>query len=154
MFASLSLTQFQKLAEKGKRVAVFKEFSSDLITPMTAQKALAHDEPELIMLESGEKSKIVGRYSHIGFKPFAEIQANGLESIVREGEERYTYEGDPFILLRELHEKYKCVSEKDLIGLAGGTAGYVAYDAIRYVENIPDSHEDQRTMPDLFFSVF
>lgn len=154
MFASLSLTQFQKLAEKGRRVAVFKEFSSDLITPMTAQKALAYDEPQLIMLESGEKSKVVGRYSHIGFQPIAEIRAYGKESKVREGQERYTYEGDPFKLLKELHEKYKCVSERDLIGLAGGATGYVAYDAIRFVENIPDSHEEDRSMPDLFFQFF
>lgn len=154
MFTSLSLAQFQKLAEKGKRVAVFKEFSSDLITPMTAQQALAHDEKELIMLESGEKSRVVGRYSHIGFNPIAEIRAYGKSSKVRENQEQYTYEGDPFQLLRELHEKYKCVSERDLIGLAGGATGYVAYDAIRYVEKIPDSHEDQRVMPDLFFQFF
>jgi len=154
MFASLSLKQFQKLAETGKRVAIFKEFSSDLITPMTAHQALSHSEPELIMLESGEKSKVVGRYSHIGFKPIAEIRSYGKESKVREGENHFVYEGDPFKLLRELHEKYRCVSERELIGFAGGTAGYVSYDAIRYVEDIPDSHENQRTMPDLFFQFF
>ena len=53
-----------------------------------------------------------------------------------------------------MHEKYRCVSERDLIGFAGGAAGYVSYDAIRYVENIPDSHEKERTMPDLFFQFF
>ena len=50
MFEYLSLKQFQELAERGTRISVFKEFSSDLITPMTAQQALAQDEGELIML--------------------------------------------------------------------------------------------------------
>lgn len=154
MFTSLSLDQFRKLAKGGKRVAVFREFSSDLITPMTAQQALSQNGQELIMLESGEKIKGMGRYSHIGFKPIAEIRAYGNESKVQEGENHYIYEGDPFIILRELHEKYRCISERELIGFAGGTAGYAAYDAIRYIENLPDSHEDQRVMPDLFFQFF
>lgn len=154
MFTSLSLDQFYALAEKGRRVAVFKEFTSDLITPMTAQQALSEEGQELIMLESGEKSKLVGRYSHIGFKPIAEIRSYGNNSKVREGASHYDFEGDPFKILRELHSKYHCVSERSLIGFSGGAAGYVSYDAIRYVEKIPDSNLDQRTMPDLFFQFF
>lgn len=154
MFDCLTLQQFQNLAKQGKRVAVHKEFSSDLITPMTAHQALSQGGEELIMLESGEKSKVVGRYSHMGFKPLAEIRSFGNTSQVREGDSNYVYEGDPFKILRELHQKYACVSEREFMGFAGGAAGYIAYDAIRYVESIPDRHLDQRVLPDLFFQFF
>lgn len=154
MFASLSLIQFQKLAKKRRRIAVYREFSSDLITPITAQYALSRNGSELIMFESGERVKAIGRYSHIGFQPVAEIRASGNEIMIREGKKKYIKEGKPFEVLRELHAKYRCFADRDLIGFAGGAAGYVSYDAIRYVENIPDSHKDQLKMPDLFFQFF
>lgn len=154
MFTSLSFKQFQKLAKEGKRIAVYREFSSDLITPIMAHYALSQIESELILFESGEKSDGMSRYSHLGFQPIAEIRASGREIKIREGRKHRTEEGNPFELLRRLHAKYRCFSDQELLGFAGGVAGFVSYDAIRYVETIPDSNQNQQAVPDLFFQFF
>jgi len=154
MLDRLSFEEFQQLAHENKRVALFCEYSSDLITPMLAIQALSKKEENLIMLESGEKAARIGRYSHIGFDPIAEIRSYGFESQVTRGEDSSVESGDPFEILRRMHKEYACGSRKQLLGMVGGAAGYIAYDAVRYIEDIPDRHLDKRVLPDFFFQFF
>lgn len=153
MFEKLEFKQFQELAKGYERIAVFQEFSSDLITPMTAVQALKKD-TNIILLESGEVITRDGRFSHIGFEPIAEIASYGFETQVRKGDQTQIEEGDPFEILRRMHRDYVCGSYKDLLGFAGGAAGYFAYDAVRYIEDIPDAHLETREYPDVFFQFF
>ncbi len=155
MFESLNFNAFCLLAKKGKRVAVFKEFSADLITPMSAKQALLEITDDLVLFESGELRGEEGRFSHIGFSRIAEIKAFGSHvEIEEEGKKSWKEERNPYELLRFFHQKYRCVSLRDQIGFAGGTAGYCSYDAIRYVENIPNRNQSQKSFPDLFFQFF
>lgn len=50
--------------------------------------------------------------------------------------------------------KYECGSHKRLLGFCGGAAGYLSYDAIRYIEDIPDKNKKTQEFPDLFFQFF
>lgn len=154
MFESLSFEEFHELSLAHDRVAVFKEFSADLLTPMGALHALEQKHPEVILLESGIVQTHMGRYSHIGFDPIATISANGFEIEVKEGDKQERHDGDPFNILRKLTLKYKCGSHRRLLGFCGGAAGYLAYDAIRYIEDIPDKNKKTQEFPDLFFQFF
>lgn len=153
MFEKLKLKEFEQLASHYKRVAVYQEFSADLVTPMSATSALKQTE-NVILLESGEVINRGGRFSHIGFEPIAEICAYGFESKLRRGDQVETVEGDPFELLRGLLHEYECGTHRSFLGFAGGAAGYFAYDAIRFVEDIPDSNLKTQEYPDVFFQFF
>jgi len=154
MFDKLEFEAFHDLALRYKRVAVFQEFSSDFVTPMSALQVLKEQSENLILLESGETESRVGRFSHIGFEPIAEMRSFGFETQVRRGTETSVAQGDPFEVLRKLHLEYACGSRKNLLGFGGGAAGYFAYDAIRYIEDIPDSSHDTQEYPDVFFQFF
>lgn len=121
---------------------------------MMVYRILFAEEGETVLFESGEKSDRIGRFSHIGSDPVAEIRSHGSESRIREGKHVRTEGGDPLTHLRALHKKYRAVSSRSSVGFAGGCAGYVAYDAVRYREKIPDSHSDGGKLPDLFFRFF
>ncbi len=151
MFDQLSYEDFLSLTTYGKRIAVYREFPSDLITPIAAIQSLREVGKEISLLESALKEEEVGRYSFIGFRPVAEVRCRGMRSEVMEGGQQHIEEGDPFELLRKLHAKYRCKSNKALKGFAGGMVGYLAYDAVRYIEKIPDRHEKGREVPDILF---
>ncbi|MCB1106560.1 MAG: anthranilate synthase component I family protein [Chlamydiia bacterium] len=154
MFDQLSFEDFHKLSLSHRRVAVYQEFSADLITPMAALQAIQEKQEEVVLLESGETESTVGRYSHIGFAPIAEIEAFGFDIHLKEGGKVETHEGDPFHLLRKLRIKYSCGTNRPLLGFCGGAAGYLSYDGVRYFEKIPDRHKDRVEYPDLFFQFF
>lgn len=154
MFEQLSFDEFLELSRAHERVAVYREFSADLLTPMGVLYILQSDHKEVILLESGIVQTHMGRYSHIGFDPVATVSANGFEIEVKEGDQTTTHDGDPFNILRKLTLQYKCGSHRRLLGFCGGAAGYLAYDAIRYVEDIPDKNKETQEFPDLFFQFF
>lgn len=154
MFEKLNFEDFRNLSLAHKRVAVYQEFSSDMLTPMSGLQALQEKEKEVILLESGETESSVGRYSHIGFAPIAQIEAYGSDIKIKEGKETSSHEGDPFQLLRKLRLKYSCGSNRRLLGFSGGAAGYLSYDGVRFFEDIPDSNAETLEFPDLFFQFF
>ncbi len=151
MFEKLSLKDFKELSRKNKRVALFQEFPSDMITPIIAFQLLEKHRPDMTLLESTERETHVGCYSYIGFNPIAELRSFGYKNEIRMGKEVSTKTGDPFEILRKMIKTYSCGSKVDLRGFAGGSFGYLSYDAVRYVENIPERNKDKKTMPDLFF---
>ncbi|QVL57048.1 MAG: anthranilate synthase component I family protein [Simkaniaceae bacterium] len=154
MFEKLSYDEFHELSLAHDRVAVYQEFSADLLTPMGALHALQKEHQEVILLESGIVQTHMGRYSHIGFDPIAEVSAYGFEIQVKTSDEQQVHDGDPFKILRKLRLKYECGSHKRLLGFCGGAAGYLSYDAIRYIEDIPDKNKKTQEFPDLFFQFF
>jgi anthranilate synthase component 1 len=131
MFKHLTREEFTELSKQGKRIAVFQEMPSDLITPISAFQALTTPGDGAVLLESAVHDHDLGRYSFIGLSPIAE--ADSLET------------------LQTQLEKYRCAHHPALPPLAGGAVGFVTYDAVRLFENIPDRHPDLSGLPDLFF---
>ncbi len=97
-------------------------------------------------LESVEKR---GRYSFIGAKPFLIFRSQGKQIRITYGNVTMNAEGNPFDTLRQLVQNGQ--SCPHVFPFSGGAVGYVGYDAIRFVESIPDSNPDELNIPDLFF---
>ena len=154
MFDQLEFQKFLQIGEPGKRIAIYKEFSADFLTPIGAVQAFHEEKGGLVLLESAEKDSIVGKYSLIGFDLCAEVRAYGCTCHIKTGDSEEVREGDPIDLLRGLKERYKYISAKPLPGFSGGTVGFLSYDAIRYFENIPDRHLRSSKVPDFFFQFF
>ena len=68
------------------------------------------------------------------------------ETVVQEYE-------DPLRALEKLMENYRPVDNAELPKFHGGAVGYMSYDMVRFVEELPDNTEDELQLPDCFFMI-
>ena len=68
------------------------------------------------------------------------------ETVVQEYE-------DPLRALEELMQNYRPVDTEELPKFHGGAVGYMSYDMVRFVEELPDTTEDDLQLPDCFFMI-
>lgn len=136
MFRHTTLQSFQQLAQDSSQVAVFKEIPGDQVTPVSVFEALGELNERATLLESVPASGDQARFSYIGIDPVDELQLKD--------------QSDCFDQLRAFHQRQHCSSEYPLNGFVGGVVGFIAYDAVRQLEVIPDRHPDE-DIPDLDF---
>lgn len=149
-----TIEQFTDAAKTAKHVAVYQEILADDITPITVFTALQEHMLSPSLLESGEKRSDTGRYSFLGFDPFAEFIAKNNQTIVRVNNTETHLTEPPIAALRNTLQKYHCADVPHNLGFIGGAVGFISYDAVRLFENIPDRHADVQKIPDLFFSFY
>ena len=111
--------------------------------------------PFAFLLESMEGPRKEANFSYIGFNPSVVFSIKEGNAVIRdlETEEKVTlHTKDLFGLLRELMgpatggmttERYQ-----------GGAVGYISYDAIRYLEDIPQATTDDLNFPDLEMGIY
>lgn len=98
-----------------------------------------------VWLESGR----IGSYTMAGVRPVGHIRTkNGVTTIQEAGEQKQRTEA-PFILLEEIRARYASARPAGMPPFFGGLAGYVSYDAVRYLERLPEQAEDDLTTADL-----
>ena len=144
-----SLEEFQQRARRGNLVPVTREILADLETPVSVFRKLA-DSPHAFLLESVENGEHVGRYSFLGADPLAILKARGShQEIVHQSDERdFETRDSPLETLRHVMNHYRAVEDPELPPFVGGAVGYMAYDAVRYFEEIPDENPDPLGLPD------
>jgi anthranilate synthase component I len=142
-----SLEDFVQLAEEYTVVPVWRELLGDLETPVSAFRKLGDAEGS-VLLESVEHGERWGRFSFIGTDPFATFTA-------RRGEVTWTGEppaglspGPPIEVLRAALKRLRSPAIPGLAPLYAGAVGYLAYDAVRELERLPDQTEDDLQLPD------
>ena len=101
-------------------------------------------------MEVGEK---LARFSFLGKDPLYTFTAKGRHVEIR-GKERRDIESDPLVELQAFMDRFRGVDNPDLPPFSGGAVGFVCYDAIRLVENIPASGKDDFHLPDLHFGFY
>jgi len=155
MLQHLTLEAFLTLAKTAKRVAIFKEISADMITPISIFESLVDKMQHGAMLESGLHGPENGRHSFLSFDPIAKFQfKNGLSSI-KVGSEISKYNhGNPFTLMRQLISQLNYVARSDIGNRINSAVGFISYDAVRIFESIPDKHPAEGTLPDILFNFY
>jgi anthranilate synthase component 1 len=91
----------------------------------------------------------------LGFDPKTTITAkNGIVTITntKTGEVTTQQTTDPFKVIQDLLKPYTNTLVD--FGFVGGALGYITYDAIRYIENIPNHKPDVLGFPDLEMGIF
>jgi len=132
---------------------VFRELPADLETPVSVFLKLKGAGPAFL-LESVERGEQVGRYSFIGTEPFLVFKSqNGQVTIRSDSPETLpnVNETDPLSALSRLLSHYHAEPVAGLPGFFGGAVGYLAYDMVRFIENLPPSSRDELDMPDSAF---
>ena len=152
----LTYSQFEELARSGTVVPVYKEVLADTETPVSAYLKIRRQSTHSFLLESVEGGEKIARYSFLGVDPFLIFRSRGREIVVenpRTGE-REDRVGDPIEALRALLQRYRSAPVEDLPRFTGGAVGYIGYDAIRLVEDIPEDTEDDLDLDDMVFLFF
>jgi len=150
--------QFCELEGKGNFAPVSCKLMSDELTPVSAFQKLSA-RPNAFLLESVIGGEKVGRFSILGLDPISIFRAQRENVQIITGRQRRSFETpNPIGALREYFEEYKPVPRELLPEinplLTAGAAGYFGYDAVRYVENLPDSPPDTLALPDIYFMFF
>ncbi|MFH1799089.1 MAG: anthranilate synthase component I [Candidatus Omnitrophota bacterium] len=144
--------EFIKLAKKGNVIPVYKELLADFATPLSA--LLQIDEGDFsYLLESVEGGEHMARYSFLGSNPSFIIESKGKTIKVTQNGKPETYETktDPIDEIKKFMDKFRFVNVKGLPRFCGGLVGYMGYDMVRFMEDIPDGNPKDLDVPDMQF---
>jgi anthranilate synthase component I len=147
-------TRFADLAAGGHLVPVYRRLFADALTPLSAFARLDAGE-SACLFESVVGGEKVGRYSFLGADPFLRLEARGRSVRVISGGGVETFESDdPLGELERRVAAYRPVRLPELPPFTSGAVGYAAYDAVRYVERLPNEPPDDLGLPDLDFAFY
>jgi anthranilate synthase component 1 len=117
---------------------VVLERPADLTTPVALMRGLLAGEGPCFLLESVEGGDRVARWSFLGASPSGEISGR---------------DADPFAALKAM-PRDETTPGDDLPPFTGGAVGYAGYDAVRWLERLPDTKPDPIGLPDAWFGLF
>ncbi len=146
--------EFRRLCGQGNVVPVYRQLMSDALTPVLAYEKIS-DEPHAFLLESASGPEKIGRYCFLGSAPFALFRATGQDIVVeQDGRTRRFVAADPLNAFGEYLEQFSFVPVEGLPRFCCGAVGYMGYDVVRLIEDLPDCPPDDRGLPDIFYMFF
>jgi anthranilate synthase component 1 len=152
-----SRDEFDRLAAEYSVVPVWREVIADLETPVSAfMKAAASvaTAPHAFLLESVEGGERWGRHSFIGLDPFLVMTSRG-GVVSWEGTppaaaaEAAAGGATPLEVLRAVLASYATPALAALPPLHAGAVGYLGYDVVRYLEDLPQTTTDDVGVPEM-----
>jgi len=156
MKTSPDLDDFSVTYDLGKPQVVWTSLIADLETPVSAMLKLAHDRPYSFLLESVEGGAVRGRYSIIGLDP--DIIWRVVNDTVEINEDATTdldsfkaSDEAPLEGLRSLLNRSRIDLGAELPPMASGVFGYLDYDMVRQMEQLPDNNRDVFNLPQSIF---
>ncbi len=150
-----SLEEVRRLAGEYNLIPVYRHDLADTETPVAAYWRLNGDGPGFL-LESVEGGERLGRYSFISGPPRASVTMRAGEALVEDDTGSRTDDfSDPIAYLEAMIAGLRQAPAADLPGrFRGGLVGYLAYEAARYLEQLPDPRADPVDVADgVFFLV-
>lgn len=150
-----SFAEFAELARGHTAVPVYRRLTSDALTAVSAFARIEGGD-RAFLFESVVGGERVGRYSFLGSGPFLTFEAYGNRVRTRTGDGPWSESTspDPLRAFEELIGRYRAPQLTGLPRFCGGAVGYAGYDAVRYVERLPNAPPDDRGLPDLCFGLF
>lgn len=128
-----------------------KDTLADTLTPVSAYMKICGNGKDSCLLESGEMSEAVGRFSVVAWDPLCSITLlSGGVRLDLDGEESQSPRQEFFPLMRRVMERLKCAGPPGL-PLVGALVGYVGWDAVRLIERLPGKFGVETPAARLFF---
>lgn len=153
-----SFEQFTALLQEHRVVPVIRELFADGETPVGVYRKLAQGSPGTFLLESAEQGGIWSRYSFIGVSSYGVLSQNGDQVAWFDyglGAERALgtpYPVQPLEALAQLHRRWATPRIPGHPPLTGGLVGFIGWEAIRQIENLPDIPPADFSIPAQAFS--
>src|SRR3954452_11554003 len=139
--------------ERGEPQVLWTTLVADLETPVSAFLKIAGSRPMSFLFESVEGGAVRGRYSVIGLEPDLIWRMNGPRAKINRNAERKPSSfapcpQPPLEALRALIAESRIALPDGLPPMAAGVFGYLGYDMVRLMEELPASHPDPIGIPD------
>ena len=147
-------------------VPVYARRSADLLTPVSAFLALRDPDAHAFLFESVEGGEKLARYSFLGRNPYRTLHATDDGASVRLATHRTPdrplpealsdgpVDGTIFEVLGRLIDRYHEVALAGLPRLTSGAVGYLGYDTVRLVEELPEAPPDDLGLPDAVWGFY
>ncbi len=144
----------RKLSSAGL-VPVYRKIMADLETPLTIFAKVANKKKHIFLFESMEGGEKWGRYSFIGFDPLVTFTSKegDVKICDNEGKDKKIFQNvNPLSILKDLVEGFNAVEDESLPRFCGGAVGFLGYEMVRFMEELPDNRE-ALDIPDSSFMV-
>lgn len=146
-------TDFASEYDAGKNQLVWARLVADLDTPVSLMLKLAQARKDSFVLESVTGGEVKGRYSIIGMKPDVIWRCQGdcaeINRSARFDDNAFEkQQDDSLTALRALIKECHIDIPDELPPIAAGLYGYLGYDSIRLVEDLPNINPDPLGVPD------
>lgn len=154
---SPDFSAFAELATKGFAfVPVFRQITSDALTPVLAYARIVGDATDSFLFESVIGGEKPGRYSFLGANPLEKIQVKGNTlTKFRPGQPPVSWESqDPLDEIQHHLNTCRAPHFPGLPRFLGGAVGYLGYDTVRFVENLPNTPHDDRALADVVLGFY
>ena len=154
MLITPDATTFSAEYQAGKPQVLSCRLVSDLETPVSAMLKLARDAQYSFLLESVEGGAVRGRYSMIGMNPDLIWRVEGGKSSVnrnalQDPDGQFEPDGEhPLQSLRLLLAETRIDLPEDLPPMSAGLFGYMGYDMVQLMEELPQDNPDTLELPD------
>jgi anthranilate synthase component 1 len=138
-----SRATFDALARDHRVIPVIRELFADGETPVGIYRKLALGKPGSFLLESAEQGGIWSRFSFVGVSAFGVLtQQNESVQWIDYGISRQRALGDvtglrPLQAIAELYRRWETPHVEGHPPLTGGLVGFIGWEAIRQIENLP-----------------
>jgi anthranilate synthase component 1 len=144
---------FAKRYARGQAQVVWTTLVADLETPVSAFLKLGGGKAMSFLLESVEGGAVRGRHSIIGIEPDLIWRSNGRKAAInrtaRTKPDAFAPCPEaPLDALRALIAESRIELPDSLPPMAAGVFGYLGYDMVRLMENLPAPNPDPIGIPD------
>ncbi len=137
--------------DSGEPQLVWTRLVSDLETPVSAFLKLAGNRRNAFLLESVEGGSVRGRYSILGFDPDLIFRAQGSVAEIARAPQLTDYTPSPepaLAALRTLIAESRIKVPDSLPPMAAGVFGFLGYDMVRLMEDLPEPNPQAVAVPD------
>ena len=136
----------------------YKKILSDTITPVSVYLKIRDRYPNSILLESSDYHGNENSFSYICCNPIASISLKDdrLEERFPDGSSAVTEISDRSQVSGLVHgfsQKFDAGEQKFKF-INQGLFGYIAYDAVRYFEDVEISKKEDLDIPDIYYAVY
>lgn len=146
MNSTTDRAEFDRLISAGNRVVpVIRQIFADGETPVGVYRKLAEAKPGTFLLESAGQGGIWSRFSFVGVASFGVLtQHEDSVEWVDYGLSHERVLGNdcptaPLEALAHLNERWKTPRVEGHPPLTGGLVGFIGWEAVRQLENLPDA---------------
>ena len=138
----------------------YKKILADTITPVSIYLKIRDKYPNSILLESSDYHANDNSFSYICCNPIASIKVkNEIITSTYPDNKVETLKIEPkYSVVEHIHkftQQFKIHSEDTFKFINNGIFGYMAYDAVRYFEDINISKKEEHlNIPDIYYAVY
>ena len=147
---SIDYKDFKKNYNSKEPQLIILKFSSDFVDPVNSFMKISDDMENSFLFESLKDGDLSGRYSVIGIKPDKilkitnktskiYIDNNNIEEVIND---------NPIEAIRYYINSSLIKKNDDIPSIASGIFGYIGYDFVANIEDLPKEKIDEFYIPD------